>query len=293
MNAPAPNTRSRSFGTRLESVFAGAGRLCVGIDPHAYLLSRWGISDSASGASEFGMRIVEAAVGRVGIVKPQVAFFERFGSTGIAALERVLGAAREAGLLVIADVKRCDVGSTLEAYANAWLAPGSPLEADAVTVSAYLGVGSLESAFSVARSNSKGIFVLAASSNPDGKRIQQAVVGTSCDRTLTVARAIMDEVIAADTTTDSRIGSLGVVLGATLDLESFGIQTHNQPARLPPILAPGFGRQGAHIPRTRAIFGNLSPGVIVSESRSVLEHGPEGISDAITRSATEVAIAID
>ena len=143
---PAPNVTiddRPSFGDRLSSAFAHHGQLCVGIDPHAHLLAEWGLSDSAEGIREFGLRVVGAAEGRVGIIKPQVAFFERHGSAGFAALERVISAARASGLLVIADAKRGDIGSTMAAYAQSWLQPGSSLESDALTVSPFLGVGSL------------------------------------------------------------------------------------------------------------------------------------------------------
>ena len=134
---------SARFGERVRSVLGARGPLCVGIDPHAALLASWGLSDDAQGVREFGLRTVEAATGRVGFVKPQVSFFERFGSRGIAALEDVLAAARAAGLIVIADAKRGDIGSTMDDYARAWLTPGSPLEADALTVSPFLGVGAV------------------------------------------------------------------------------------------------------------------------------------------------------
>ena len=114
----------------------------------------------AEGAREFGLRCVDAAAGRIGIVKPQVAFYERHGAAGYAALEDVLRAARDAGLIVIADVKRGDIGSTVGAYGEAWLTPGSPLEADAMTVVAYQGVGSLEDPIGRARAYGKGLFVL-------------------------------------------------------------------------------------------------------------------------------------
>ena len=123
MTAPEP----APFGDRLAAAFDAHGHLCIGIDPHEYLLKEWGLPLSAAGAHEFGLRVLEACAGRVGIVKPQVAFYERFGSVGYRALEDVLTRARAAGLLVIADVKRGDVGSTLEAYGEAWLSPGSPL----------------------------------------------------------------------------------------------------------------------------------------------------------------------
>ena len=134
-----------TFGERLHQAFSESGRLCVGIDPHAALLGRWGLEDSAEGAREFGLRVVGAAAGRAGIVKPQVAFYERHGAAGYVALERVLAEARDAGLLVIADVKRGDIGTSVDAYGEAWLRPGSSLESDAMTISAYQGLGSIES----------------------------------------------------------------------------------------------------------------------------------------------------
>ncbi|WP_317451953.1 orotidine-5'-phosphate decarboxylase [Microbacterium sp. NIBRBAC000506063] len=116
------------FGARVAAGIAEYGNLCVGIDPHGALLDAWGLDRSADGVREFGLRVVESAAGRAGVVKPQVAFFEAFGSAGFAALEEVLAAARAAGLLVIADAKRGDIGSTMDGYAAAWLTAGSPLE---------------------------------------------------------------------------------------------------------------------------------------------------------------------
>jgi orotidine-5'-phosphate decarboxylase len=112
------------FGERLRSVTDSHGRLCLGIDPHAQLLHQWGLSNDAQGARELALRAIEVAHTRVGIVKPQVAFFERFGARGYVVLEEVIRTARETGLLVIADVKRGDIGSTAAAYGEAWLAPG-------------------------------------------------------------------------------------------------------------------------------------------------------------------------
>jgi orotidine-5'-phosphate decarboxylase len=239
------------------------------------------------------MRVVSAAAGRVGIVKPQVAFFERFGAAGYAALEDVLAAARSAGLLVIADVKRGDVGSTVEAYGQAWLTPGSPLEADALTATAYQGVGSLAAPLALARQNGKGVFVLAATSNPEAAIIQRALVVRDGE-TASVARVIIDDVTrfndeaASASTHPERVGSIGVVLGATLDLSSFGIDidTAHRPAL--PVLAPGFGHQGAALRDAAGIYGSMLDTTIVSESREVLSAGPDGIVDAITARADEV-----
>jgi len=284
---PAPAVR---FGERLHGAFQAHGQLCVGIDPHAWLLSDWGLPDSAAGAEAFGRRVVEAGAGRVGIVKPQVAFFERFGSAGYVALERTLADAREAGLLVIADVKRGDLGTSVEAYAQAWLSPGSPLEVDAITVSAYMGVGSLDRPLDLAAETGKGMFLLAATSNPEAAVIQQAIVAHGARAGRSVARAVLDDVAERNARdTEGPLGSIGVVLGATLDLAGYGIDVAAAPSRaLTPVLGPGFGHQGGNIMDLTSIYGGYARGVIVSESRSVLSAGPDKLAEAITRRIAEV-----
>lgn len=290
-----------SFGDRLADVFAERGRLCVGIDPHAWLLRDWNLPDTAAGAESFGRAVVAAAAGRVGLIKPQVAFYERFGSAGFVALERVLADARQARLLVIGDAKRGDLGTSVEAYAQAWLSPGSPLEVDALTLAAYMGVGSLEQPLSLAAANGKGIFVLAATSNPEAADIQRAIVADGPHAGSSVARAVLDDVaernaraggdIEADASVRSGagIGSVGVVLGATLDLATFGIDSQQAPTEFrTPVLAPGFGAQGGNIMNLISIYGGYAGEVIVSESRSVLSAGPHRIEEAIERRVAEV-----
>lgn len=262
-----------TFGERVRAAFGEHGRLCVGIDPHERLLTDWGLDVSAEGVRTFGLRVVGAAAGRCGIVKPQVSFFERFGSAGFAALEDVLAAAREAGLLVIADAKRGDIGTTMDAYARAWLTPGSSLEADAVTLNPYLGVGALDDTLRYALSHGKGAFVLAATSNPEASGLQSArLAGESSP---TVAGAVAAEVAAfnAETTAEGSWGSIGLVIGATVDLATRGVPEGLGP--IAPILAPGFGHQGARSEDRETIFGRLAPAVIVAESRSILTAGPE------------------
>jgi orotidine-5'-phosphate decarboxylase len=270
------------FGSRLERVFAASGRLCVGIDPHAELLELWGLPDSASGARDFGLRIVDAVAGAAGILKPQVAFFERHGAAGYSALEDVLAAARAAGLLVIADAKRGDVGSSVDAYGEAWLTPGSPLEADAMTAVSYQGLGSLDGVLARAAAAGKGVFVLAATSNPEGAATQKAV---RADR-LTVAAGVVADVRERNSG-DQGLGSIGVVLGATVQLSDYGIE----PERLAgvPILAPGFGAQGAELSDVRKLFGVASSHTVVNVSRSVLGAGPDGLAAAVRRASEEVA----
>jgi len=279
-----------AFGDRLAEAFAERGRLCVGIDPHAHLLADWGLPASAAGVREFGLIAVEAAASRVGLVKPQVAFFERFGSAGYAALEEVIVAARAAGLLVIADAKRGDIGTSVTAYAESWLTPGSPLEADALTVSAFQGVGSIAEPMRLAEENGKGLFVLAATSNPEAAVVQQAVVASGPRAGKTVARAIIEDVHEFNQQQPPHAyGTVGLVLGATVDLAAYGIDTAGAPVTPAfPVLAPGFGHQGARVEDAPRLFGTLSSGVIVSESRGVLSAGPRGLADAVAHRAEEV-----
>ncbi len=208
---------SDTFGQRLSAALDLHGALCVGIDPHAALLSAWGMDATAEGAREFGLRVVEAAHGRVGVVKPQVAFYERYGSRGFAALEDVMAAARAAGLLVIADAKRGDIGTTMEGYAHAWLEPGSPLEADAVTLTPYLGADSLRDTLSLAIRHGKGAFVLTATSNPEARALQSAIVDDALavgDHEHVAARVAHD-INEANLGAPGALGPIGVVVGAT------------------------------------------------------------------------------
>ncbi|BDH57994.1 orotidine-5'-phosphate decarboxylase [Tsukamurella sp. PLM1] len=242
-----------TFAQRVAAAVADRGRLVVGIDPHPPLLAAWGLSDDAAGVREFGLRCAEAFAGEVGFVKPQVAFFEQFGAAGMLALEEVIAACREAGTVVIADAKRGDIGSTMAGYARAWLGD-SPLAADAVTLSPYLGYGSLAPAVDAARAAGRGVFVLARTSNPEGAQVQADGVG---QRIVDAARA--DN---ADGT-----GTVGLVVGATrehgLDLDGLG----------GPVLAPGLGAQGATPADVATIFG-AGGTVLPSSSRQVLSAGP-------------------
>ena len=271
------------FADRLAAVFSGPGRLCVGIDPHEWLLSSWDLPNTADGAREFGLRVVDAVVGTAGIVKPQVAFFERFGSRGFDALEHVIRSAREQGLIVIADAKRGDVGSSVDAYGDAWLSAGSPLESDAVTLNPFQGVGSLTGVFDLAEKHGKGIFVLAATSNPEGIAGQKAKLASG----MTLSRSILDDVTTWNAAHETGpFGSVGVVIGATLDLAGFDLGGARTPT--PPVLAPGFGHQGAAVSDLKSIYGELAAGVIVSESRALLAAGPDGIRQAVASRADEV-----
>jgi orotidine-5'-phosphate decarboxylase len=270
------------FGDRVKDTLGRFGPLCVGIDPHPHLLAEWGLDASAAGARDFGLQVVDAAAGRVGIVKPQVSFFERYGSAGFIALERIMVAAREAGLIVIADAKRGDIGTTMDAYAQAWLTPGAPLEADAITANPFLGIGTLAGTFRLAEEGGKGVFVLAATSNPDAFATQRARL----DDGHSVSGHILSEISAhnARAVTDGAWGSIGVVIGSTVDWTDAGLLPFDPPA---PILGPGFGHQGAGPDDLRERFGAAAPWVIASESRSLLAAGPGRLAAAISARVDE------
>ena len=261
------------FGARLREAMDQRGPLCVGIDPHATLLERWGLPDSAYGLERFSMACVEALGDLLGIVKPQSAFYERHGSAGVAVLERTIAAAREAGAVVILDAKRGDIGSTAAAYADAYLDPASPLCADAVTVSPYLGFGSLDPFIDTAARFGRGVFVLVLTSNPEGAEVQRARAGG-----MTVAGSVLEDI--ALTNEDVRPwGSVGAVVGATLTAAEEDLDING------PILAPGYGVQGGTADDLVRIFKDLVGNVIPSTSRGVLSAGPDraGLRAAVER----------
>jgi orotidine-5'-phosphate decarboxylase len=291
MNAP--------FGERLADAVAARGPLCVGIDPHGPLLEKWGLGDDVDGLARFTGTVVDALAGTVAVLKPQLAFYERHGSRGLAVLEDAVGRARAAGALVLLDAKRGDIGSTMDAYAE-YLRPDHPLAVDAMTVSPFLGPRSLQPAVDTARMHGGGLFVLARTSNPDAGTFQHARVG---DRS--VAQAVVDTVrgwntlgwvvgdplpdIAAIRDAASRFGpgtgSFGVVVGATLremdvDLDGLG----------GPILAPGLGAQGGSVADLRRLFGT-DRAVVPTVSRDVLGAGPDpaALRSAAQRWAAELA----
>ncbi|WBU39339.1 orotidine-5'-phosphate decarboxylase [Homoserinibacter sp. YIM 151385] len=275
------------FGERLRTALDERGQVCVGIDPHAHLLAAWGLEDSAAGARELALRVIDAAADGAGVVKPQVAFFERHAAAGFAVLEEVLRTAREAGLLVIADVKRGEIGTSMEGYADAWLRPGSPLEADAMTLNPYLGTGSLAATLGRAEDAGKGAFVLAATSNPEAAGLQRAVAAGE-----SVAASVVREIAARNAGAAlgaTRLGAAGVVIGATVAMPDSGID----PAALAatPILAPGFGAQGARGADLVRLFGRVSQNVLVSASRSLVEGGASEVRSRIAALDREIRSA--
>jgi orotidine-5'-phosphate decarboxylase len=253
------------FGARITTAVSSRGPLCVGIDPHTSLLEQWGLPVDANGLATFAMTCVEAFAGEIAVVKPQSAFFEAHGSAGVAVLERLITAFRQAGTLVLLDVKRGDVGSTMSAYAQAYLGEGSPLAADAITVSPYLGFGSLDPALDLAEKNGRGVFVLALTSNKEGPQVQQA----RDENGVSVAQTMVDEA-AARNAGASPLGPVGLVVGATVGRTELDLSTLNGT-----ILAPGFGAQGAGVADLRTVFGASLKHVLPSSSRDILRHGPD------------------
>lgn len=274
------NEPDTSFGSRLRSAVDGRGRLCIGIDPHPALLDAWGMTDSAVGLERFALTAVEAVAGTAAVVKPQSAFFERHGSKGIAVLEKVIAGCRERGALVLLDVKRGDIGSTAQAYADAYLDATSPLAVDAVTVSPYLGFGSLDPFITTALHHDAGVFVLALTSNPEGPQFQHAV----CPDGRTVAGTVLDEVRERNAGAED-LGSVGVVVGATIKETSEDLDVRG------PLLVPGIGAQGGTVHDVRRIFGAAARNVLPSSSREVLSAGPDkqALHEAALRTAEAFA----
>ncbi|MGI5483853.1 orotidine-5'-phosphate decarboxylase [Streptomyces lavendofoliae] len=275
------------FGARLRHAMDARGPLCVGIDPHESLLSAWDLDDDVRGLERFTRTVIDALADRVAVFKPQSAFFERFGSRGIAVLERAVADLRDAGALVVMDAKRGDIGSTMSAYAETFLREDAPLFADALTVSPYLGYGSLKPAVDLARESGCGLFVLALTSNPEGAEVQRAVRAED-PAGRTVAATVLAH-LAADNAGESPLGSFGAVVGATLgDLSSFDLDING------PLLAPGIGAQGATPADLPAVFGEAVRNVVPSVSRGVLRHGPDpaALRASAERYADEVRAAV-
>lgn len=261
------------FGRRLAAAMADLGPLCVGIDPHPPLLRAWGLPDSPAGLREFSLRTLEAVGPLVAAVKPQAAFYERHGSAGVAALEELIAAARDLGVLTIVDAKRGDIGSTMLGYADAFLADGSPLAGDAVTLSPYLGFGSLAPALEVALACGRGVFVLALTSNPEGVAVQHARDEAGVAVAAAISRAAT-EANAPEKAAGEPLGSIGLVIGATvgsaprdlgMDLAAVGGA----------LLAPGLGAQGAGPTEIADVFGSARSAVLATTSRAVIGAGPD------------------
>jgi orotidine-5'-phosphate decarboxylase len=274
-----------TFGARLRAAMDARGPLCAGIDPHAALLAAWGMPDTVDGLERFALTAAEALGPEVAAVKPQSAFFERFGSRGVAVLERVVSTCREAGALVVLDVKRGDIGSTAQGYAEAYLDPSSPIAADCITASPYLGFGSLQPMFDVAAAHGTGVLVLALTSNPEGASVQHA----RGDDGRSVAAAVLDGLRALNANA-TPMGSFGAVVGATIDTPAGDVDL----AVGGPLLVPGIGAQGGTAGDVRRIFDGVLDAVLPSSSREILGAGPDpaALRAAARRTATELAALV-
>lgn len=276
---------SAAFGDRLAKAMAERGPLCVGIDPHPNLLEQWGLEDSATGLAAFTEAVYEGCAPFAAALKPQVALFERHGSAGLAVLEALFARAATDGVLIVADAKRGDIGSTMKAYADAWLGSSSLLGTDSVTLSPYLGFESLRPALDLADENDRGTFVLALTSNPEGKSVQHVGAsesGQSGESEGAVAKRIIAAATAENASREwEQMGPCGLVVGATVGqaLVDLGIDLSVFNG---PILSPGYGAQGASAADLYRVFAGVESQVLVNSSRGVLAAGPsvEGLAKA-------------
>jgi orotidine-5'-phosphate decarboxylase len=257
-----------SFAARFAAVRALHGPLVWGLDPSACLLDSWGLGDEPDGLDRFADIMLAAAPGVVGLIKPQSAFYERHGWRGIATLQRLVASARSAGLLVILDIKRGDVGSTNDAYAEAYLGQGAPLAADAITVHPYLGLGAMGSLVARAHDSGSCLLVVTRSSNPEGRLVQSAMLpgpGRSVEQQLLAEIGSLNARLAP-----GQLGPVGAVIGPTHMQPELDLVT---PGCL--YLAPGVGRQGATPADVARVFAACKDRVMPSASRSLLAAGPD------------------
>ena len=251
---------SAAFGDRLAKAMAERGPLCVGIDPHPNLLEQWGLEDSAAGLAAFTEAVYEGCAPFAAALKPQVALFERHGSAGLAVLEALFARAAADGVLIVADAKRGDIGSTYEGVrgcvARLVFAAGYRF-GDFEPVS---GFESLRPALDLADENDRGTFVLALTSNPEGKSVQH-VGASESGHSGESEGAVAKRIIAAATAENAsrqweQMGPCGLVVGATVGqaLVDLGIDLSVFNG---PILSPGYGAQGASAADLYRVFARL------------------------------------
>jgi orotidine-5'-phosphate decarboxylase len=249
---------------------AAYGPLVFGLDPSGDLLAEWGVGDSPDGLERFVDIVLAATVGTVGVVKPQAAFYERYGWRGIRSLARLVESCRSAGLLVLLDAKRGDVGSTNEAYARAYLGTEAGIPVDALTITPYLGLAAMQPILDLAVASDAGVFVVTRSSNAEGRGIQRARHrgGATVEHQLVADIGAENRRVAP-----GRLGPFGAVFGPThgppddFDLRTMGGL----------FLAPGVGTQGATPAMVAACFASCPDRVLPSASRSLLGAGPDPV----------------
>jgi orotidine-5'-phosphate decarboxylase len=237
-----------NFGDRLTEVNRRTGTvLCMGIDPHCHMIpSLFGNATAEAGSPQainaitnFVTACIDSAIGKVAAIKPQAAFFEQQGPEGMRVLQTLGRAAIDAGMLVIMDAKRGDIGSTSTAYANAWIGHQAIFPSDALTVNPWLGVETLDPFLARADSTSSGLFVLNRTSNDGAGDLQDQMIDGA---PLYSHLASMLAPLAATRVGESGVSSLGIVAGATWPENAKILRTALPSA---PFLVPGFGAQGA------------------------------------------------
>ena len=263
------------FAERFLERAAERTALCVGIDPSPETLRHWGLTDDVGGLRAFCKAITDVAARQVAIVKPQSAFFERYGPGGMEELRHTVDAAHAGGALVLVDAKRGDISSTVRAYAEAFLGRDSAFHADALTATPFLGLAALEPLFTHARRHDGGVFVVVRSSNPEGTYIQKARTTDGKE----VAAKLAEEITMLNG--EASPGPIGAVVGATLGTELADIA-----ALLPKslLLCPGIGAQGATMEGLTQLLGPHAARAIPAVSRSLYEH-PDRLNEAIAQHA--------
>lgn len=280
------------FGLRLKNAMAKYGPLCVGIDPHRKMLLNWGYKMDAQGAELFSMRMLQAMNGRAAAVKFQSSMFERYGSKGFAALERVLYAARQMDVITIVDCGHGGLSTTISALADAYFKPDAPILTDAITLLPYYGARSMGGLINEALNNGKGVFIASLTSNREGASLQTAIRQTGSYRGTTVAHGIAQTAQIFNNNTKG-MGSVGLIVGATIGdwMNGGGIDLTSFTG---PILSPGYGWQGAEANDLKTVFAGTHGNVLVTVSRSIASHGPDigALSTATERIAWDIRQAL-
>jgi orotidine-5'-phosphate decarboxylase len=295
MNDARSPTEVRQFTERLTAAVRDKRNpVVVGLDP------RWeqlppplttGITPGdrpamARAYFRFCADVVDVVAPLVPAVKPQAAFFEQLGPDGMLALGEVVRHARSRGLLVIVDGKRNDIGSTATAYADAYLGEQSSWQADALTVSPYLGADSLQPFVEVAVARGGGLFVLVKTSNPCGGQFQDLIID---GRSLYQHVAEFVERLASETKQGQRYGAVGAVVGATYP-DQLGQLRSAMPSAW--LLVPGYGSQGATARDVAGGFNDDGLGAVINNSRGIIfAHARRGYAERFSSAQWQEAVA--
>ena len=277
-------TEEHSFAERWFNVRRQGRLLVFGADPSEALLRRWGLSVDAAGIDTFIDIVLDAIPENVGVIKPQSAFFEARGWQGMRSLERLIREARAMGALVLLDAKRGDIGSTADAYGSAYLGTAAPLQVDAITVAPYLGLDALTPMIHRAAASGSAVFVVARSSNPEGRALQTATLaeGVSVENALLRDIGRMNEAYG--------LGTVNAVVGVhTPPLRDEVLRSSNAL-----FLCPGFGAQGTTAVDIATAFRSVADRVLPTASRSLLDAGPDpkALADRWATLNEELAVAL-